>query len=147
MKTALLLVLIAVLVYAYDPVFVNELRDLVKDKGDKKLLKVLRHNAYMIRSTKEAKVNEILKKQDEATQKLYAETVQAKKLKRKAKIDKRISKAGEKDQAVKDYLEQAEKIINDMTISDDDARKKLKELKAKLNKKQRKLLIKLKKFT
>ncbi|CAJ0607672.1 unnamed protein product [Cylicocyclus nassatus] len=148
MQAALLVVLIGVWIVSawYDPVFVNELRDLVEDGRDRSLLSALRKNVHLNRTTKKAVVNEILELQDERTQEAYATRVQEKKQLHKAQYDKLLSKAGA-DQAVKDYLEQAEKINNDMAIKDDDARTKMKELRAKLNRKQRKFAKQMEKFT
>ncbi|CAJ0607668.1 unnamed protein product [Cylicocyclus nassatus] len=144
MQAALLVVLIGVWIVSawYDPVFVNELRGLVKDVKDRVLLDALRKNVHLNRTTKEAVVNEILELQDEKTQKAYATKVQKKKQLRKARYDEAI----EGLKAVEDYLEQAEKINNDTAITDDDARTKMKELKRKLNLKQRRLAVQVEKL-
>ncbi|CAJ0607541.1 unnamed protein product [Cylicocyclus nassatus] len=113
-----------------------------KNRSDKDLLHALENNAILKRTTKEAVVNDILKEQDEKTQKAYAAIVQKTKQSRKAAYDKVLSKAGA-DQAVKNFFEQAEKINNDMNISDGDADRKMKELRAKLNQEQRKLVTEL----
>ncbi|CAJ0607531.1 unnamed protein product [Cylicocyclus nassatus] len=144
MQAALLVVLIGVWIVSawYDPVFVIQLARISKNRSDKDLLHALENNAILKRTTKEAVVNDILKEQDEKTQKAYAAIVQKTKQSRKAAYDKVLSKAGA-DQAVKNFFEQAEKINNDMNISDGDADRKMKELRAKLNQEQRKLVTEL----
>ncbi|CAJ0607666.1 unnamed protein product [Cylicocyclus nassatus] len=144
MQAALLVILIGVWIVSavYDPVFVDELRSLVKHKSDRNLLKALRDNGHLNRTTKEEILKVILKIQNEETKGAYATAVERTKQRRKAQYDKVLSKAGA-NQAVKDFLEQAEKIENDMTITDDDARKKVNKLKRKLTRKQRKLVERL----
>ncbi|CAJ0607671.1 unnamed protein product [Cylicocyclus nassatus] len=145
MQAALLVVLIGVWIVSaiYDgPVFVDVLRFLVKHKSDRNFLRALGDNGHLNRTTKEAVVNEILELQDEKTQEAYATKVQKKKQLRKARYDEAI----EGLKAVENYLKQAEKINNDTAITDDDARTKMKELKRKLNLKQRRLAVQVEKL-
>ncbi|VDM82188.1 unnamed protein product [Strongylus vulgaris] len=60
------------------------------------------------------------------------------KLKHQAKFEKKMARAT--DPVVKEYLQKVEEINNDMSISDGEAQKKIKELKSKLTPMQRKQL-------
>ncbi|KHJ99695.1 hypothetical protein OESDEN_00302 [Oesophagostomum dentatum] len=139
MKSLLiLLVFVFAATFAFDPVFVDELREIVDDKKDAKELKKLDHDDNMKRSEKKKKLDEILNKQPENIKKLYKIEVERSKLLHQIKMDKKLEKVTE--QELKDHLKKEEEINNDMNISEKEADKKKDELRSKLTSKQRKSL-------
>ncbi|CAJ0608594.1 unnamed protein product [Cylicocyclus nassatus] len=141
MKTLVVLALVATFAYAYDPVFVDELEDIVLNKQDEIELDRLDDDKNMLRSEKKKKLEEILSRQPENIQQLFAKEVEREKLKHQAKFERKMARAT--DPAVKDYLQQVEVIGSDMNISDGDAKRKIKELKSKLTDSQLRELKKL----
>ncbi|VDM84373.1 unnamed protein product [Strongylus vulgaris] len=135
---ALLLVLLATFVYAYDPVHIDLLEDIVPTIEEETELDILEDDKNMIRSEKKKKFDEILAKEPENIKKLYAMELERAKLKHQAKFERKMARAT--DPVVKKYLQKVEEINNDMSISDGEAQKKIKELKSKLTPMQRKQL-------
>ncbi|CAJ0608916.1 unnamed protein product [Cylicocyclus nassatus] len=133
----IILALVAVVSYAYDPVFIDELKDIVPDKNDKKELKKLDKDKDMIRSEKKQKLDVILARQTDSIKKLFEIEVQRTLLKHQMKMEKKMAVD---DPAVREYWQKVEEINKDMSISQRQADKKIKELKEKLTPEQRRLL-------
>ncbi|EYC34070.1 hypothetical protein Y032_0001g226 [Ancylostoma ceylanicum] len=123
---------------AYDPVFVDELEDLVRNKQDEWELDQLDDDDSMIRSVKKEKLDVILARQPEATQKRFEMEVEREKLRHQQKIQKRIAKTA--DPQIQEFWRQVEAINNDMSISENEADVKEWELKSKLTPQQRRML-------
>ncbi|KAL6722842.1 hypothetical protein Aduo_017926 [Ancylostoma duodenale] len=138
MKTLLLLFAVVVCALAYDPVFVDELEDLVFTKEEKWELETLDDDDTMIRSEKQKKLDEILAKQPQAVQDRFKNLVESRKLRHQKRLEMKIEKAT--DPEIKEFWKEIEKIDNDMGISEDEAEMKEWELKAKLTPEQRKML-------
>ncbi|RCN30099.1 hypothetical protein ANCCAN_24134 [Ancylostoma caninum] len=138
MKTLLLFAVVAVCALAYDPVFVDELEDLVFTKEEKWELETLDDDDTMIRSEKQKKLDEILAKQPQAVQDRFKSIVETRKLRHQKRLEMKIEKAT--DPEIKEFWKEIEKIDNDMGISEDEAEMKEWELKAKLTPEQRKML-------
>ncbi|RCN34526.1 hypothetical protein ANCCAN_19621 [Ancylostoma caninum] len=138
MKTLLLFAVVVVCALAYDPVFVDELEDLVFTKEEKWELETLDDDDTMIRSEKQKKLDEILAKQPQAVQDRFKNIVETRKLRHQKRHEMKIEKAT--DPEIKEFWKEIEKIDNDMGISEDEAEMKEWELKAKLTPEQRKML-------
>ncbi|RCN27970.1 hypothetical protein ANCCAN_26292 [Ancylostoma caninum] len=133
---------------SYDPVFVDELEDIVTSRQDERELDRLDDDKYMIRSEKKEKLDVILARQSELVQrqrlyiqKLFAVEVERKKLRYQIKMEHRLSRVT--DPELVEYWKQVEEIDNDMTISNKGADMKKKELKYKLPPMLRRLVRKL----
>ncbi|RCN32873.1 hypothetical protein ANCCAN_21298 [Ancylostoma caninum] len=123
---------------AYDPVFVDELEDLVRNKQDEWELEQLDDDDNMIRSVKKEKLDVILARQPELIKKRFEMEVEREQLRHQQKIQKRIAKAT--DPQIQEFWRQIEKVDNDMSISENEADVKEWELKSKLTPQQRRML-------
>ncbi|KAL6722839.1 hypothetical protein Aduo_017923 [Ancylostoma duodenale] len=123
---------------AYDPVFVDELEDLVQNKQDERELEQLDDDDNMIRSVKKEKLDVILARQPEFIQKRFEMEVSHEKLRHQQKIQKRIAKTT--DPQIQEFWRQVEEINNDMSLSENEADVKKWELKSKLTSQQRRML-------
>ncbi|RCN32874.1 hypothetical protein ANCCAN_21299 [Ancylostoma caninum] len=143
MRSSILILAFAVGVSlaSYDPVFVDELEDIVTSRQDERELDRLDDDKYMIRSEKKEKLDVILARQSELVQKLFAVEVERKKLRYQIKMEHRLSRVT--DPELVEYWKQVEEIDNDMTISNKGADMKKKELKYKLPPMLRRLVRKL----
>ncbi|VDM75511.1 unnamed protein product [Strongylus vulgaris] len=81
MRTAFLVLTLASVLIAYDPVFVLDLKALVPYDMDKRQLNILNKDQSLIRSDKKKKLDVILERQDENIKNKYKEVVEAKQLK------------------------------------------------------------------
>ncbi|KAL6722837.1 hypothetical protein Aduo_017921 [Ancylostoma duodenale] len=140
MRSSILILAFAVGVSfaSYDPVFVDELEDIVTSRQDERELDRLDNDKYMTRSEKKDKLDVILARQSELVQKLFAVEVEGKKLRYQIKMEHRLSRVT--DPELIEYWKQVEVIDNDMTISNKEADMKKKELKYKLPPMLRRLL-------
>ncbi|ETN69010.1 hypothetical protein RB195_025972 [Necator americanus] len=139
MKVFILILAVAIAgSLAFDPVFVDELEDLVPNKQDERELEALDDDDEMIRSTKKEKLDAILARQSEFIQKRFKIEVEREKRRHQEKIEKKIAKA--KDPQIKEFWKKIEEIDNDMSLSENDADIKEWELKSKLTPQQRKTL-------
>ncbi|VDM85330.1 unnamed protein product, partial [Strongylus vulgaris] len=87
--TFLILAFFIVVSFAYDPIFVNDLKALVSD-DDQKALDIIDKDQEMNRSKKKEKVDEILARQSEEVKKSYEEAVQHKKNRRQTTMKWRL---------------------------------------------------------
>ncbi|VDO70326.1 unnamed protein product [Heligmosomoides polygyrus] len=123
---------------AFDPVFVDELEDLVINKNDERELDLLDDADNMIRSEKQKRLDVILARQPKIIQERFKMEVERKKLRHQQKLDMRIAKAT--DPMIKEFWEEIRKLDDDMSISENEAELKEFELKSKLTPMQRRML-------
>ncbi|VDK49702.1 unnamed protein product [Cylicostephanus goldi] len=125
MRAFIFATLLVALCYADDSsLFIDELEELVPSMQDKNELEGLEEDETMIRYDKKKKLDEILARQSEDIKKAYAMQVEREKLKHRENFEKKMVKAT--NPAVKEYLQQIEAINNDLSISEQSAKEKIK---------------------
>ncbi|VDM66000.1 unnamed protein product [Strongylus vulgaris] len=140
MRTAFLLLTLASVLVAYDPVFVLDLKALVPYDMDKRQLNILDKDQSLIRSDKKKKLDVILERQDENIKNKYKEVVEAKQLKYSNTMKARFAAARDLiggDATTKEFLTKYDKLNTDMSISEKEARQGIKQLMNSMDKNQR----------
>ncbi|CAJ0608592.1 unnamed protein product [Cylicocyclus nassatus] len=126
MRIFVLLAIATAFACAYDPLFLDELKEIVENEKDKRTLDNLAKNDMIIRSEEKEKLDEILHEQPESIQERYESKVESMKTAHQEKLNELVEKAA--NQEVKQDLQQIEEVNNNLDISEKEAKMKKKEL-------------------